>query len=240
MLCIGTDGYNLDMATDRTYRDGCRFAHALDLIGERWALLVIRELLLGPKRFTDLRAGLPHAGPNVLSQRLRGLERAGVLVRRKLGPPAGSWVYELTEWGLELEPIITKLGRWGDRSPFPPRDSEIGIDAAALALRALFDADAAAGVNATYQLRLGEDRFRVDVTDGEIALARGDAESPTATIETTPRTLAMLITHKRPLGDALRTGEAAIEGGRPAVARFLGLFAQAEPAPAPAVAQTPA
>src|ERR1035441_5947714 len=90
------------MSTHRTYRDACRFAHALDLIGERWALLVVRELLLGPKRFTDLRAGLPHASPNVLSQRLRELERAGVVLRRKLGPPAGSRVYELTEWGHEL------------------------------------------------------------------------------------------------------------------------------------------
>ena len=95
----------------RTYDDACAAAHALDLIGERWALLVVRELLLGPKRFTDLRAGLPGVSPNVLAQRLRELERAGVVRRRKLPPPAASRVYELTDWGKELEPVIVRLGR---------------------------------------------------------------------------------------------------------------------------------
>jgi DNA-binding HxlR family transcriptional regulator len=202
-------------------------------VGERWALLVVRELLLGPKRFTDLRAGLPHASPNVLSQRLRELERAGVILRRKLGPPAGSWVYELTDWGHELAPIVTQLGRWGDRSPFPPRDVEIGIDAVVLALRALFDPDAAAGLTATYELRLGDDRFRVVVADREITLARGGAEQPQAVIQTTANTLAMLLSRARPLAEALRSRDVVIEGGRPAVARFLGLFSSPEPAPAP-------
>ena len=101
----------------RSYEDGCAAAHALDLIGERWALLVVRELLLGPKRFTDLRAGLPGISPNVLSQRLDELERVGVVRRRRLLPPAASWVYDLTPWGQELEPIILQLGRWGARSP---------------------------------------------------------------------------------------------------------------------------
>ncbi len=104
----------------RTYDDACAAAHALDLVGERWALLVVRELLLGPKRFTDLRTGIPKASPNVLAQRLRELERAGVVRRRKLPPPAASRVYELTEWGLELEPVIVSPGRWGhprDRMP---------------------------------------------------------------------------------------------------------------------------
>src|SRR5829696_7206603 len=105
------------MTTMRTYGDGCAIAQALDLVGERWALLVARELLLGPKRYTDLRRGLPNASPNVLSQRLGELERAGVLRRRKLPPPAASRVYELTEWGMELEPVIVRLGRWGARSP---------------------------------------------------------------------------------------------------------------------------
>jgi DNA-binding HxlR family transcriptional regulator len=221
------------MAVNRTYRDACRFAHALDLVGERWALLVVRELLLGPKRFTDLRAGLPHASPNVLSQRLRELERAGIVLRRKLGPPAGSWVYELTDWGLELEPIVARLGRWGDRSPFPPRDVEIGTDAAVLSLRALFDPAAAAGVNATYELRLGDERFRVRIAGGELTLARGGAEMPDAMIETVPHTLAMLVAHERSLVEALGSGEVAIDGGRRSVARFLDLFASSQPAPAP-------
>src|SRR3712207_2209728 len=100
----------------RTYDDGCAAAHALDLIGERWALLIVRELLLGPKRFTDLRAGLPGASADVLAQRLREMTESGVVRRRKLPPPAGSEVYELTDWGAGLEPVVTHLGRWGSAS----------------------------------------------------------------------------------------------------------------------------
>ena len=105
------------MSSRRKYDQGCGSAHALDLIGDRWALLVVRELLLGPKRFTDLRDGLPGIGPNVLTQRLKELEEIGVLRRRVLPPPAASTVYELTEWGQELEEVLVRLGRWGARSP---------------------------------------------------------------------------------------------------------------------------
>src|SRR3954452_21679463 len=98
------------MASKRTYGDGCGIAHALDLVGERWALLVVRELLLGPKRFTDLRDGLPNVSPNVLAQRLRELEDGAIVRRRKLPPPAASSIYELTEWGQELKPIALSLG----------------------------------------------------------------------------------------------------------------------------------
>src|ERR687887_2931163 len=101
------------MATMRTYGDGCAIARALDVVGERWALLVVRELLLGPKRYTDLRRGLPNASPNVLSQRLDELERAGVLRRRKLAPPAGARGFEPTDWGLELQETVMSLGRGG-------------------------------------------------------------------------------------------------------------------------------
>src|SRR5687768_4583891 len=118
----------------RTYGEACAAAHALDLIGERWALLVVRELLLGPKRFTDLRSGIVHASPNVLAQRLRELEEAGVVRRRKLPPPAASRVYELTEWGQELEPVVTGLGRWGARSPSHRRDIGMSIDSHILAM----------------------------------------------------------------------------------------------------------
>src|SRR6185437_6886764 len=103
----------------RTYGDRCGIARALDVVGERWALLVVRELLLGPKRFTDLRAGLPNVGPDMLSARLRDLEAAGVLRHHKLPPPASARVYELTERGRELEPGILALGRWGAAEPFP-------------------------------------------------------------------------------------------------------------------------
>src|SRR4028118_2246009 len=101
----------------RHYEDACAAAHALDLVGERWALPVMRELMLGPKRFSDLRASLPGISANVLTQRLEGLEAAGVLVRKKLPPPASAQVYELTPWGYESEPIFQTLGRWAARSP---------------------------------------------------------------------------------------------------------------------------
>jgi DNA-binding HxlR family transcriptional regulator/putative sterol carrier protein len=222
------------MTTMRSYDDGCAAAHALDLVGERWALLVVRELLLGPKRFTDLRAGLPGASPNVLAQRLRELERAGVVVRRKLPPPAASRVYELTDWGKDLEPVIIRLGRWGVRSPSKPRDAEIGVDSLILSFRTMFDPRAAAGIEASYELRLGEDRFRAEVADGRFEVERGSAEEPDAIMESDPGTLAALVYEGHDLADALRTGEIRIEGDRSAVERFLTLFPMPEPASAAA------
>jgi DNA-binding HxlR family transcriptional regulator len=223
------------MATRRTYGDGCAIAHGLDLIGERWALLVVRELLLGPKRFTDLKKGLPNASPNVISERLRELERAGVLKRAKLPPPAGSRVYELTEWGRELEDILVLLGRWGARSPSQPRDAPIGADSMVLALRDRFDPDAADGLHASYELRFGEDRFSIAVSGDAIEVARGDADQPAATIDTDPGTLAAVLWNDRPLAGAQRAGEISIAGDQVAVERLLRLFPMPSPAsPAPA------
>ncbi|HSR93742.1 MAG TPA: winged helix-turn-helix transcriptional regulator [Solirubrobacterales bacterium] len=221
------------MATKRSYGEACRFAYALDLVGERWALLVVRELLLGPKRFTDLRVGLPHASPNILSERLRELEQAAVLHRRKLPPPAASQVYELTEWGRELEPIVTQLGAWGARSPVPPEHREIGPDSIVLALRSLFDPEAAGELEATYELRLGEERFHVDVAAGELGLGRGaPVEEPAAVIDTDPGTLATLLTGQLPLTAAVESSAAHIEGSKREARRFLTLFPMPEPCPA--------
>jgi DNA-binding HxlR family transcriptional regulator len=220
------------MATKRSYGEACRFAYALDLVGERWALLVVRELLLGPKRFTDLRAGLPHASPNMLSERLRELEQAGVVHRRKLPPPAASQVYELTEWGEQLEPVVTQLGAWGARSPVPPEHREIGATSIVLALRSLFDAEAAGDLDASYELRLGEEIFQVEIAAGKLELGRGEVESPAAAIETDPGTLAALLTNQLPLDKALESGAARIEGSRQATRSFLKLFPMPEPCPA--------
>jgi DNA-binding HxlR family transcriptional regulator len=220
----------------RTYGDGCGIAHALDLVGERWALLVVRELLLGPKRFTDLRGGLPGASPNVLSQRLRELERAGVVQRRRLPPPAGSWVYELTDWGRELEPIVVTLGAWAVRSPSLPRDAPVGADSVALALRTLFDPDAAQGLSAVYELRMGESRFQLGIADGRIELERGRIGDPDATIETDSVTLRDVVWNGREIAHALHAGDMRIEGDRRAVTRFLSLFRLPEQAAPAAVA----
>ena len=143
----------------RTYGDRCGVARALDLVGERWALLVVRELLLGPKRFTDLRAGLPQVGPDVLSQRLRELEAAGLVSRRTLAPPSAARVYELTERGRELEPVILELGRFGSVAPFPDGDATFGPDALAIALKTLYEPG---GAGASIALRLGGQEFRAE------------------------------------------------------------------------------
>ena len=218
----------------RTYGEACAAAHALDLVGERWSLLVVRELLLGPKRFADLRVGLPRVSPNVLAERLRGLEGAGVVRRRKLPPPAASRVYELTEWGEELEPVIVSLGRWGARSTTRPQDAGMSVDALILSFRTMFDPRAAEGLRATYELRLGEESFCAVVSDGRLEIARGVADRPDAVVETDPATLAALVYGGRPLDDALDSGAARIEGDDASVERFLGLFPLPEPAAPPA------
>jgi DNA-binding HxlR family transcriptional regulator len=228
------------VATKRSYGDACRFAHALDLVGERWALLVVRELLLGPKRYTDLRESLPRASTNILAERLRELERGGVVRRRKLPPPAGVSVYELTEWGAELEPIVTRLGAWGARSPFPPDAETIGADSIVLALRSLFDPEAAGEMVATYELRLGDELFHVDVADWEIELHRGAAKDADAAIEADPGTLAAVLTGQLPLDEALASGAIAIEGGKRAIGRFLKLFPMPEQCPVAAAEESQA
>jgi DNA-binding HxlR family transcriptional regulator/putative sterol carrier protein len=215
------------MATLRTYGERCAVARALDLVGERWALLVVRELLLGPKRFTDLRAGMPNAKPSVLAQRLRELEEGGVVRRRRLGPPAGASVYELADLGRELEPVVMALGRWGRRLPMPP-DAASGVDSLILALKWRFDPDAARGLSGSFELRLAEDRFRIEIGDGRIETRRGDAEAPDVIIETDPETLKAVIYDGREIDRAARSGDLAIEGDQELAERFLGLYAPAQ------------
>src|SRR2546423_5173830 len=159
------------MGVKRTYGESCAAAHALDLVGERWALLVVRELLLGPKRFTDLRAGLPAASPNVLSQRLRELEDSGVVGRRRLDPPAATWVYELTGWGRELEPVLLHLGPWGSQV-VAAATGEMSADALMIALKTTFDPAAAGDLRVRYGIRLGDAAYRVEVTGGALDIAR--------------------------------------------------------------------
>jgi DNA-binding HxlR family transcriptional regulator len=219
------------MSATRSYGEACRFAHALDLVGERWALLVVRELLLGPKRFTDLRNDLPNASTNILTERLRELEAGGVVRRRKLPPPAAASVYELTEWGRELEPVVTQLGAWGARSPAPPETTAIGADAIVLALRSLFDPAAAGDMSATYEVRLGPDTFRVEVSEGELRLFRGAAEDPDGTIEADPATFAAVVSGQLGLDVAIAAGDLELAGSKRSVGRFLKLFTMPEPCP---------
>jgi DNA-binding HxlR family transcriptional regulator len=211
------------MSTKRRYEDGCAAAHGLDLVGDRWAMLVVRELLLGPKRFTDLRAGLAGISPNVLTQRLEELEHAAIVQRRKLARPAAAWVYELTEWGLQLEPVITALGRWAARSPFKP-EAGLNVDSLILSFRTMFDAHAAEGFSASVEMRFGEDRFHARVDGGHMELIRGRAEHPDVTIDTDSNTLAAVVYGGRKFADALRAGDLKVEGDKAAARRFVTLF----------------
>jgi DNA-binding HxlR family transcriptional regulator len=200
----------------RSYGDPCGIARALDVIGERWSLLIVRELLFGPKRFTDLRVSLG-ASPNVLSQRLGELEAAGIVQQRSVGGA----LYELTDWGRELHPILVKLGRWGASSLHRPVGA-LTVDALMVALEATFVPESAAGVRASYELRLGEERFTVDVRSGTLAIARGSPRKPDAVIATDPGTLRALVFGDRKLAGA----PVEIRGDARLARTFLSLFAR--------------
>src|SRR3954453_11219178 len=211
------------MPARRKYGQGCGTAHALDLVGDRWALLVVRELVLGPKRFTDLREGLPGIGPNVLSQRLKELEEGGVLQRRVLPAPAGSTVYELTEWGSELEDIIVRLGRWGARSPEMPREAEMHAEWLMLAMRAIYDPEEDPPP-AVYELRFGDEVFWVRIEDGVLRVGRGSAAEPDVVMTADVETVAKLMRGELKPAAALRSGAVKLDGERAAFDRFPTLF----------------
>jgi DNA-binding HxlR family transcriptional regulator len=205
------------MARTRIRDDGCGIAHAADLLGQRWALLVVRELLLGPKRFTDLRTGMPDVSPNVLSERLRELERAEIVRRRRLVPPAAAQVYELTDWGRELEPAVLALGRWASHSPTFPLRGRMGSDSLVLAMKTTFQPQKAAGLDASYEIRLGEIPYEVRVSDGRFAARRGEAATADARIEADPDSLASVVFGGRSLAAAVKAGEVALDGSRRAI-----------------------
>jgi DNA-binding HxlR family transcriptional regulator len=214
------------MVTNRRYGDGCAIATALDHVGERWALLVVRELLLGPKRFTDLQDGLTGAGPKVLVQRLRELEGAGVVRRRTLPPPASSQVYELTEWGARLDPIVVALGRWGAGAPEPSAD-HVGADSAMIKLRTFFTAQPEKPWTATYEVRLGRYRFTLRVADGHLVeVSRGEPrDSPDTIVETDPDTLNRTIGVGPALAAAIHDGRLTITGDDDAGQRLFDAIA---------------
>jgi len=225
------------MATKRSYNDLCGLAHALDLIGERWALLVVRELLLGPRRYSDLQTELPGISSNILSQRLDGLVTAGAVTRRTLPPPAGSTVYELTEWGRQLEPVVLHLGRWGARSPSHPAGDHLSAVSLILSLRSNLDPAAARDDDLALGLVMNRERFHARLVHGTLITGRGaqahDDRTPDATVTGVPMTLAMLLYGSYDLGTAVTTGDVGVTGDTTAVARFLTRFALPETADVP-------
>jgi DNA-binding HxlR family transcriptional regulator len=211
------------MSPRRSYDDPCGVARALDAVGERWALLVIRELLHGPKRFTALSRDLPGMSQNVLSQRLQELEGAGVVQRHTLGPPASTPAYELTQRGYELESVLLALARWGSRLPMEST-AELSADAFILALKTTFNARAAAGLRARVELRMGEDEYIAEVAPGRFTVVRGNLEKPDAVLEADVATLRALVFGRRSLAEAERAGDLRVEGDRRAAAQFVRCF----------------
>jgi DNA-binding HxlR family transcriptional regulator len=217
---------NVTESSRRSYDDACGAAHALDLIGERWALLVMRELMLvlGPKRFSDLRADLPGISANVLTQRLEGLEAAGVLTRRKLPPPAGVHVYELTPWGYESEPVLQALGRWAVRSP--RHDPSLPLSAVSLMLsfRTMFDPNRAQSLDARIGFRIGAETFMVRLAEGRIEAARGALDGVDAVFAGSTRAIAAAVYGGQPLDALAARGALSVEGDRTLAERFATLF----------------
>ncbi|MFI6599534.1 winged helix-turn-helix transcriptional regulator [Nonomuraea sp. NPDC050536] len=208
------------MTTPRTYGDPCALTRALDVIGERWALVIVRELLFGPKRYSDLQGGLPNASPTVLAQRLKELEGADVIQRRKLGPPARAWVYELTDWGRELEPILVRLGHWGRRTPRHDAAGMLSTDSLMLALESHLDLTRLGGLTATYLVDLGEDLFTVRLVDGALAIRREEPAHHDAAVRTDPTTFKALVIEGRPAGEL--GGRLTATGDLEALDRLLG------------------
>lgn len=209
---------------NKSYDDGCATAHAMDLVGDRWALLIVRELMFGPKRFTDLRGELRTISPNVLTQRLEELEAATILRRRQLPPPAASWIYELTDWGRELEEPILALGRWAARSPFLQQGLPMSRAGLLLALRAMYQPGDGNG----FCIRLDMPHGAVTVTGTENGLeitqdpaAAGVAD---AVLGGTPDTLDGILFGASDLQQALAAGDLKLSGDRQAVERFVQAF----------------
>ncbi len=211
------------MTVKRNYGDSCGIARALDAVGERWALLVVRELLLGPKRFTDLRAGLPRIGPDMLAARVRELEDAGLVAQRRLAAPAARTVYELTARGRELEPVLHALGRWGSRQGLGPDPPPLSPDAAVVAMQTMFEPDPAAPLS-TVGLRLDGHEFSLRADADRLVATAGPGPELAATVETDPATLSAVLWHGLDLERAIADGRLAIEGDQRAARSLLQRF----------------
>jgi DNA-binding HxlR family transcriptional regulator len=213
------------MPTTRSYHDACGIARALDVIGERWALLIVRELLLGPQRFSELRRALADTSANVITDRLRELEGRGVIERRKLAPPAGSWVYELSPWGRRLEPILISLGDWGLDVPLPEPPNVLSPASALLYLRGRARPDPTAPPSAV-RIAVGDQVWIARAREGHLIIGVGDAAEVDAAIATDPYTFSALIGDADALEAGVAAGTVIVDGDLGALRR---LFREVEP-----------
>jgi DNA-binding HxlR family transcriptional regulator len=216
------------MTDARRYDDPCGIARALDVIGDRWALLVIRELAFGPRRFLALRAGLHGISPNVLAQRLRDLESAGVVRRDMLAPPASVAVYELTERGRELRPVLLALGRWGSQEPVTT-SAELSVSALLVALQTVYAPGAAGAPPAgtTFELGIDGDWYQLAAGEETLDIRPGRTGRAAATLEAGVATLRAVAFGREPAAGAERAGRLRITGDRSAAESFASMFALA-------------
>jgi|SRR5262245_11234191 len=214
------------MSKNKRYDQFCPVCHALELVGERWALVIVRELLKGPKRYTDLLQGMPGVGTNILAARLRELEGAGIVHKRKLPPPAASTVYELTEYGRELEEPLYALARWGARSLEPPvKGEEFYADWGLNAFPALLDREASRGITGTYVARVDDETYTVRLGDCQVHVEAGATEGADLDFATDQETFFGLASGGLDPREALAGGSVQLLIGKPAgLERFFTLF----------------
>ena len=217
----------------RRYEDGCGTAHALELIGERWSLLVMRELMLGPKRFSDIRADLPGISANTLTQRLEGLEKAGIVVREKLPPPASGQVYGLSEWGYQALPVMGALGRWAVRSQGHDPQQHFSAVSLLLSFMAMNNPAITQGLDATIGFRLGRENYVLTMKDGAIRAVRGEPAGADLVFEGAPGAVAAAGYGGVPVAEREAAGALKLEGDRTIAERFITLFPLPPKAPRP-------
>lgn len=208
----------------RRYDDACAATHGMDIIGERWALPVMRELMLGPRRFGELRSSLRGISANVLTQRLEGLEAAGVVKKSRLPPPASVQVYELTPWGYEAGPIFQAMGRWAVRSPAHDPSRPFSAVSLMLSFRTMMDIGRTKGIEARIGFRIGEDHFILGIADQKVSLERGDTNGCDL-VFTGPTSLIGAAAYGGvPLSELEASGELRVDGDRALARRFVTLF----------------
>ena len=215
----------------RWYDDACGTAFALEMIGERWTILIMRELMFGSRRFSDLRSDLNGIGAKVLTDRLKTMEHTRIIRRRKMPPPASVQVYELTEWGQEAEALVQMLGRWATRHP--AHDPSLPLSAASMMMsfRTMIDADRAGALDTRIGFRFGDVQFIGHIKDGDIAVERSAIDSADAIFTGEPEMLAAAVYGGQPLAELEKTGGLAIEGDRIMAEKFVTLFPLPEKLP---------
>ena len=215
------------VAEKRWYEDACGTALALEFLGERWSMLIVRELMLGPRRFGELKADLMGISANVLTQRLESLERANILVRRKLPPPANVQVYELTQWGYESEPIFQTMGRWATRSPRHDPTLPLSPVSAMLSLRTMINPDRP-DIKMTVGFRFPGVSFVGKLDAKELVIERGETDAADVVFETDPTRFVTLVYGKWPFEESEAEGRLRLTGDRALAQRFVDLFALPE------------